>query len=88
MSTLKELGYDVSAQSWTAIIGPPGLPAETVNRLNTAFNAAQRTPEIAKMLASDDSYVSLATPQAITTQIKSAYDKMGPLVKRLNLKFD
>lgn len=40
------------------------------------------------MLASDDSYVSLATPQAITTQIKSAYDKMGPLVKRLNLKFD
>lgn len=86
--TLKELGYDVSAQSWTAIIGPPGLPAETVNRLNTAFNAAQKTPEIAKMLASDDSYVSLATPQAITTQIKSAYDKMGPLVKRLNLKFD
>ena len=86
--TLKELGYDVSAQSWTAIVGPPGLPAETVNRLNAALNAAQKTPEIAKMLASDDSYVSLATPQAITAQIRSEYDKMGPLVRRLNLKFD
>ena len=57
-------------------------------RLNAAFNAAQKAPEVAKMLASDDSYVSLATPQAITAQIKSEYDKMGPLVKRLNLKFD
>lgn len=85
---LKELGYDIAAQSGTVIIGPPGMPAENVNRLNTAFNAAQKTPEIAKMLASDDSFVSLATAQAITAQIRAEYDRMGPLAKRLNLKFD
>ena len=32
--------------------------------------------------------VSLASPQAITAQIKAEYERMGPLVKRLNLKFD
>jgi tripartite-type tricarboxylate transporter receptor subunit TctC len=85
---LKEMGYDISVQSWTAIVAPPGTPADVVNKLNAAFNAAQKTPDVAKMLAGDDSYVSLASPAAITAQIKREYERMGPLVQRLGLKFD
>lgn len=85
---LKEMGYDISVQSWTAIVAPPGTPADIVNKLNAAFNAAQKSPEVAKMLVGDDSYVSLASPAAITAQIKREYERMGPLVQRLGLKFD
>lgn len=85
---LKEMGYDIAAQSWTAIIGPPGTPPEIAAKLNAAFNAAQKTPELAKILAGDESNVSYASPQAITAQIKAEYERMGPIVRRLNLKFD
>lgn len=40
-----------AAQTWWAIFGPPGLPADIKARLNAAIVAAQKDPEFATMLA-------------------------------------
>jgi len=40
-----------AAQTWWAIFGPPGLPADIKAKLNAAINAAQKDPDFAAMLA-------------------------------------
>ncbi len=41
--TLKELGYDVTFKGWSAIIGPPKIPQEIVDKLAHAFKSTLDT---------------------------------------------
>ena len=43
-----ELGYDVVAGSSVAIYGPPGLPAEIVDRLQGAMRDIKQDPALLK----------------------------------------
>ncbi|AHV91549.1 tripartite tricarboxylate transporter substrate binding protein [Bordetella holmesii] len=45
--TLKEQGYDLVAPSLLGIVGPAGMDAAHVKRLQDAFDVATRTPEFA-----------------------------------------
>lgn len=51
--TLAEAGVPnmEKAQTWWAIFGPPGLPADIRRKLNAAIVAAQKDPEFASLLA-------------------------------------
>lgn len=49
------------AQTWWAIFGPPGLPADIRRKMNAAINAAQKDPEFAAMISKAG-----ATPAALT----------------------
>jgi tripartite-type tricarboxylate transporter receptor subunit TctC len=45
--TMKELGLDaLSLEFWAGVWAPAGTPAEIVDKLNTAINAALQTPEM------------------------------------------
>jgi tripartite-type tricarboxylate transporter receptor subunit TctC len=48
--TAKSLGYDLAYPAPYGIVGPKGLPAPIVARLNAAFKAAIDDPEYAKLL--------------------------------------
>ena len=51
--TLAEAGVPnmEKAQTWWAIFGPPGLPADIKRKMNAAIVAAQKDPDFAAMLA-------------------------------------
>ena len=46
--TMQELGYDVVAGSSAAIYGPPGLPADIVDRLQGAMREIKQDPALLK----------------------------------------
>jgi tripartite-type tricarboxylate transporter receptor subunit TctC len=47
--TLKELGYEVVVESRLALLGPPGVPKETVKILQDAFRKAMESPDFVKI---------------------------------------
>jgi putative tricarboxylic transport membrane protein len=49
--TLKEMGYDVSVYSFSAIVGPPRIPKEIVEKLAKTFEIVAKDPEIQKHVA-------------------------------------
>jgi tripartite-type tricarboxylate transporter receptor subunit TctC len=52
LPTLKELGYDFVHDLLAIVIGPAGLPADIVKKLETAFKSATETPEFKTTLVS------------------------------------
>lgn len=62
------------AQTWWAIFGPPGLPADIRRKMNAAINAAQKDPEFAAMLNKAG-----ATPAALSIDetIATVRDEMA-----------
>jgi tripartite-type tricarboxylate transporter receptor subunit TctC len=46
--TFRELGFDVVIGSARGIVGPPGLPAETVRTLEAAFRETLADPRFAQ----------------------------------------
>lgn len=49
--TVVEQGFNAEATVWMAVVGPKGLPAQVVNRLNQDINAILETPEARSKLA-------------------------------------
>jgi len=50
LPTLKELGYDFVHDFLAIVIGPAGLPADVVKKLEAAFKVATETPEFKTVL--------------------------------------
>jgi tripartite-type tricarboxylate transporter receptor subunit TctC len=45
MPTFKELGYDLVATNWFGLAGPPGLPDDIVQKVNSVINAGMAQPD-------------------------------------------
>ena len=62
--------------SWVIMIGPKGMPAEIVTRLNAAINAAIAEPEVKERLlkAGIETY-SPATPAETGTYLKQDVER-------------
>ncbi|HBB17174.1 MAG TPA: hypothetical protein DCZ97_09330 [Syntrophus sp. (in: bacteria)] len=65
--TLKELGYDVTWESFGIVIGPPKIPKEAFDRLTQAFEVAAKDPEYIKYLESRSSNEFYLPPDQIVT---------------------
>ncbi|MEP6587678.1 MAG: tripartite tricarboxylate transporter substrate binding protein [Polaromonas sp.] len=50
--TFKELGIDFTTDGWVGYVAPAGVPAVVVDRLNSAFVKAIRSPEVQRSFAS------------------------------------
>jgi len=86
--TFREAGFDFEMDTWNTFVAPPGTPAETVAKINAAFNAAQKVPEVAKIFASDESNVYFLTPQQASENIRAEIRRVLPVIKKMNLTFD
>ncbi|MGH8223722.1 MAG: Bug family tripartite tricarboxylate transporter substrate binding protein, partial [Woeseiaceae bacterium] len=51
--------------SWLALFAPAGTPADAVRRLNEAFIAALKAPEVAAKIVAAGSVVVAGGPQAL-----------------------
>ena len=79
--TFAENGIPFEADSWLAIMGPPGIPADVATKLNQEIAATLREPETQERLAKLG-LVVVASPQSgLTDVLKRDVAKWGKAVK-------
>lgn len=80
---MEELGIPVVAAGWWGVIAPAGAPADAVAKLNAAFNASLKTPEVVKLFE-DNGLISLSTtPAEFSSYIWSEVKRWGPIMQKL-----
>jgi tripartite-type tricarboxylate transporter receptor subunit TctC len=71
--TLKELGYDFVHDLYGVIVGPAGLPADVVKKLETAFKKGTETPEYKKAVESQNRDIVFLTSAELTQHLKEKW---------------
>ena len=80
MPTFKDLGYDeLTTSTWWSISGPPGLPAEIVQRLNRDIRTMLKLPEIQARLTKDTIETEDMSPEQFTAFVQAEIKKWGPV---------
>jgi tripartite-type tricarboxylate transporter receptor subunit TctC len=81
LPTFIENGINFEGDSWLAIMGPPGIPADVVAKLNQEIAAALREPETTERLAKLGLVVVASSPTTFTEILTRDEAKWGKAVK-------
>ena len=87
--TLHEQGltnFDVS--NWFGIYGPRGTPPEVVQKVNAAFNAALREPDLQKRLTNLGAVPTGGTPQQMAATVAAETAKWRKLITQRKIAVD
>jgi tripartite-type tricarboxylate transporter receptor subunit TctC len=80
-------GYE--AVSWFGLFGPPGMPADTVNKINGEVRRMFDDPETKRNVLDRYYFESLAgTPQELSDRIKADEPKWRKIIEQANVKPD
>jgi tripartite-type tricarboxylate transporter receptor subunit TctC len=86
--TMREAGIDIDALAWFGVFAPAATPKATVDRLNTALQAALKQADVVEKL---DKLGLVAAPGTADEMVKRmAADKAawGPVIKNSGLQLD
>lgn len=87
--TVAEHGFPgFSAQSWTGISGPAGMPKEIVERLNKEIVAALNDPAVKEKFGRLGLTPMPMSPREATAWVAAEIDKWGTVVRAANAKID
>ena len=75
-------------ESWGGLMGPAGMPADIIARINEAVAYAQRDPAIAAQFEANGVIPRQASPQEFAGWIKTSVDKLAQVIKTANIKAD
>jgi tripartite-type tricarboxylate transporter receptor subunit TctC len=85
--TAMELGYkDYQVVNWHGLIGPKGMPADIVAKLNKAVNETMGAKSMESNLESDGLTASPGTAADFGAQLASESARWGAIVKKRNIK--
>jgi tripartite-type tricarboxylate transporter receptor subunit TctC len=79
---------DFVAEDWKAFVAPAGTPADAVNKLNAAVNAALARPDTKKKLADEGSRPLGGTLEQLAAFIKTEHARWGAAVRESGAKAD
>jgi tripartite-type tricarboxylate transporter receptor subunit TctC len=89
LPTLDEQGYrDVYADNWYALYAPAKTPALVIAKLNSAFTAALKDPEVVKKLLAAGAVPAPNTPEEMSEILKSDLARWGKIIKARGIKID
>ncbi len=80
------VGFDVS--TWFGVFAPAGTPPEIVTRLNSAFGAALRSPDMRERLARMGADPAPGTPEQFAALVRSELAKYEKVVKFSGARVD
>ncbi len=81
--TSAEAGFpQYLVEGWIAVVGPKGLPADQVKRINQAFITAFATQEVKDAMAKQGNTINITTPEAALSHFKTELVKYAALVKK------
>lgn len=82
--TTAELGFPgVISGSVSGLIGPAGMPAEVIEKLNKAARAALSDPKLRAKLQAQGTSAEVSTPAQFFDLVKSEYSKWGKLMSNV-----
>jgi tripartite-type tricarboxylate transporter receptor subunit TctC len=85
--TLTEVGLGKERiANWFGLVGPAGMPAAIVQRLNEEFVKASRDPDLIRRLTSNGTLIATSTPQDMGRAIAEEVQNMAQLIPTLGLK--
>jgi len=76
------------AESWFAIIGPAGMPADLVAKLNAAISAAVQLPEIQQRFTTFGVVAKTTTPQKLSQMVADEVARWTPVIRDNNIRTD
>jgi tripartite-type tricarboxylate transporter receptor subunit TctC len=79
-------GY--AAESWFAIIGPAGMPADIVAKLNDAIGKTLQIPDVQQKFASFGVIPKTATPQKVGQMTAEEIARWVPVIRENNIRAD
>lgn len=86
--TLRELGYDVSFDTWLGVTAPKGVPQQVLEKLNKAIREAVASPEFAARARTIHS-VPVSSSLAESAEFVRENDRfMRALITRSGMKLD
>jgi tripartite-type tricarboxylate transporter receptor subunit TctC len=87
--TMSELGYpQVVVSNWLGLVGPKGMPAPVVARLNDAFNKALASAEMKEKITGPGNEIGGGTPEEFTAFIAAENRRWATLVKAKGIKLE
>lgn len=87
--TMAELGYpQVVVSNWLGIVGPKGMPAPVVAKLNEVFNKALGTADIREKITGPGNEIGGGTPQEFASFIAAENQRWAAVVKKSGIKID
>ncbi|WP_280151510.1 tripartite tricarboxylate transporter substrate binding protein [Piscinibacter sp. XHJ-5] len=84
--TLRELGYDIVAQSPYGLGGPRGLPGKVVTVLHDAFRKAMFDPQFVEEIAKYDQELDYLGPAAYAQACRETFARERAAVERTRAK--
>lgn len=84
--TFAEAGYpNMLITPWFGLFAPAGTPDENVDKLNTAFNAAFKDPDVQKKFTDLGVDIAGGTPSALADFLKTETSNIATLIKQNNI---
>jgi tripartite-type tricarboxylate transporter receptor subunit TctC len=87
--TVAESGYPgFDAIFWIALLGPKGVPAPIVQRMNAEVNAFLKEPETAQQFTKQGATPAGGTPAELSAYMKKDIEMWARVAKEANVKVD
>ncbi len=86
VSTLLDLGYDITAASLISIVGPKGLSPQIVGTLHGAFKKAMEDPDFIKVSRQVDQPSLYRSPDDLAKHLVKMNEELEGLIKSLGLR--
>lgn len=85
--TISEQGVPgIDLTSWIAVVGPAGMPADVVARVNAIFTAALKDNGVREAIARGAYEASPSSPAELSAEIKAAYDRWGAMIRQIGFQ--
>jgi len=85
--TLAELGLaDFEVGTWSGLVGPRGIPADIVQKINSAVSAVVNDPAVRKRLTDEGAEIRLTTPADFGVFIRQENARWVKVVKEAGIK--
>ena len=79
-------GY--AAESWFAIVGPAGMPADVVAKLNDAIGKTLQIPDVQQKFTTFGVIPKTATPQKLAQMTTEEISRWTPVIRDNNIRAD
>jgi tripartite-type tricarboxylate transporter receptor subunit TctC len=87
--TISESGYPgFEASAWNGVVAPKGTPPEIIDKLNTAFGEALKSPATVSKLNAAGIEPAHDTPAEFGAYIKSEQEKWGTVIRNAKITVD
>jgi tripartite-type tricarboxylate transporter receptor subunit TctC len=83
--TFKELGYDVVATNWFALVGPARLPDDIANKVNREVNVATSKPEAQKRMRADGMLIHGMDTAAFRKFLADEHVRWKPVIEKAGM---